>query len=251
MSEISLVGAAIPFPQKRSYDIVVDKFNAFRHWDDFVGETDSDYFQTACIFRPRIEDVTHLGECKGNGHIGAYRNSENASGGGIDTGRNIDRDNRPPRRVEQINDLGKNSTNFGTQADSEQGVNNNIRPFQIIDIFSQSTLFGAESNGPRIEQRKVNCSIPCYFFRPGYDKYLHPPSMFSQMSGYDVSVAAIVSLACDHNRFAALFAGKPGKDHFGGKDHLGTVATRGLHQGKAGHTKLFDSQPFRPSHCFR
>ena len=133
----------------------------------------------ACVHAPRCDREPDLRGTERDGLGRANRRSRDLAGRRVDTGRDVDRDDRPAAGVHQLDHPGRILARRFGEPDAEQRVDDDVRSTKVADAFDDLDL----------------------------------ATRLAQHAGADLSVATVVALAADDGHAA----GEAPQDDFGNR----------------------------------
>src|SRR2546426_769538 len=166
---------------------------------------------------------------------------------GGDPRRNVERDNRPAARVDQLHEARDAPFRGATRARAEQRVDDHVRTREGLlggyEVLDEPLPYAAS-----LQLAELLPRVAADLVLGEREQDLHPRPPFPQPARDDEAVAAVAAFAADddHTRAAArleIFEQRP--------DRLGGAAAGVLHQRGAGDTELGDGALVETSHLLR
>ncbi len=193
------------FPQQRQ--VLVEGARA----DDTLRNADVGHHDLAAERPAGFEQVPGLLAHEGNGHVGLQAGAVGASGQSRQARRQIDRDHRPARAFDRIEDRSERGIERPRQAGAVERIDDNA--CRIGAIVAERSRF--DRTVPRRQFRVA--ARPRRTMRPD----VHRAAGLRQQPRDDVSVAAIVARAAEHvdTRRARIAAQHFGRDGRAGVQH--------------------------------
>lgn len=169
---------------------------ARRDFADRLGrEPDLRDRKLCATFRARIGNVSELCVTESDGERGAHRDAHDRAAVGIDSRRDIDRDDRRANRVHPLDRRACNSTHRSVQSGAENSVDDRARP-RSIRRFQIGFVGRLHDHAARADELVVRSQrIAFKITAPSQKRDSNLDSTLDQPPRRDHRVAAVVALA--------------------------------------------------------